>query len=124
MPLLFDAMVTQGRGGPEVFAELTSTAPARLYGLRQKGSIEEGMDADLVIWDSAKTVTYGANDLHDNVGYNPFEGYSVTGWPEQVILRGEMLVKDGRFLGEPGSGMWINRPELATKPRDYAVGGK
>ena len=124
LPLLFDAMVTQGRGGPEVFAELTSTAPARLYGLKQKGSIEEGMDADLVIWDSAKTVTYGANDLHDNVGYNPFEGYSVTGWPEQVILRGETLVKDGRFLGEPGRGIWINRPELATKPREYSVGGK
>ena len=44
------------------------------------------MDADIVIWDPDKKVTYGANDLNDNVGYNPWEGRTVTGWPERVIL--------------------------------------
>lgn len=117
LPLLFDAMVTRGRGGPEAFAELTSHAPARIYGLPQKGAIAEGMDADIVIWDPEKTVTYGADDLHDNVGYNPFEGHQVTGWPEQVILRGRTLVSQGAFLGTPGSGRWIKRPQLATQPR-------
>ena len=117
LPLLFDAMVTRGRGGPEAFAELTSHAPARIYGLPQKGAIAEGMDADIVIWDPEKTVTYGADDLHDNVGYNPFEGHQVTGWPEQVLLRGRTLVSQGAFLGTPGSGRWIKRPQLATQPR-------
>ncbi len=117
LPLLFHAMVTEGRGGPEAFAELTSHAAAKTYGLQQKGAIAEGMDADIVIWDPDKTVTYGANDLNDNVGYNPWDGYRVTGWPEHVFLRGKTLVKNGDFFGAPGSGMWIDRPELATQPK-------
>ena len=116
LPLMFDAMVSKGRGGPEGFAELTSQAPAQLYGLQSKGRIAEGMDADIVIWDPDKTVTYGENDLHDNVGYNPWKGFSVTGWPDQVILRGRTLVKDGEFFGAPGSGQRIGRPVLATQP--------
>lgn len=112
LPLMFDAMVTKGKGGPEAFAELTSHAPARLYGLRGKGGIVDGQDADLVIWNPETTVTYGADDLHDNVGYNPWEGHTVTGWPEHVLLRGETLVKDGVFLGNPGAGRWIDRPAL------------
>ena len=120
LPLLFNAMVTEGRGGPEAFARLTSYAPATLYGLKNKGAIAEGLDADIVIWDPEKTVTYEANDLHDNVGYNPWEGHRVTGWPEHVILRGTPLVENGNFLGQPGSGQWIDRPELATRPKGYA----
>ena len=115
LPMMFDAMVSQGRGGAEAFAELTSSAPARIYGLRKKGTIAPGMDADLVIWDPEKTVTFAADDLHDNVGYNPWEGVSVTGWPVHVLLRGETLVKGGEFYGEPGSGEWIDRPTLATR---------
>lgn len=116
LPLLFDAMVTQGKGGPLAFAEVTASAPARLYGLTKKGAIATGMDADLVIWNPSRQVTYGANDLHDNVGYNPWQGHTVTGWPEQVILRGQTLVQDGQFLGTPGCGQWIARPTLATRP--------
>lgn len=116
LPLMFDAMVSQGRGGPEGFARLIATEPARLFGLANKGAIAVGMDADLVIWNAARQVTYGACDLHDNVGYNPWQGRTVTGWPEQVILRGRTIVQDGRFLATPGSGRWIARPDLATRP--------
>jgi dihydropyrimidinase len=117
LPLMFDAMVSKGRGGPEAFVELTAQAPAQLYGLQRKGAIREGMDADIVIWDPDRQVTYAGNDLHDNVGYNPWEGHTITGWPEHVILRGQTLVKDGAFLGTPGSGAWIDRPKLATPPK-------
>jgi dihydropyrimidinase len=116
LPLLFDAMVARGRSGPEAFARLTSTNPAQVYGLPHKGELAEGMDADIVIWDQDKTVTYGSEDLHDNVGYNPWEGYSVTGWPVHVLLRGQTLMKEGAFLGKPRQGKWIDRPELATRP--------
>ncbi len=116
LPLLFDAMVSKGRGGVEAFARMTSTAPAAVYGLRNKGALADGMDADIVIWDAERQVTYGADDLHDNVGYNPWEGHVVTGWPEHVILRGQTLVEQGGFCGRPGQGCWIDRPELATKP--------
>ena len=116
LPLMFDAMVSQGEQGAQAFAQITSTAPAKLYGLQKKGALATGMDADIVIWDPDIQVTYGANDLSDNVGYNPWAGRTVKGWPEHVILRGKSLVKDGRFLGSAGIGNWIDRPELATKP--------
>jgi len=119
LPLMFDAMVSKGRGGPTAFAEVTATAPARLYGLLHKGAIAAGMDADLVIWNPGRQITYAADDLHDNVGYNPWQGHTVTGWPEQVILRGKTIVKDGQFLGRPGSGQWIGRPDLATRPNGH-----
>jgi dihydropyrimidinase len=116
LPLMFDAMVSKGRGGPETFARVTSTEPARLYGLPNKGAIAAGMDADVVIWNPDTSVTYGPDDLHDNVGYNPWEGRTVTGWPERVILRGQTIVQDGQFLGTPGAGRWIGRRELGTQP--------
>jgi len=116
LPLMFDAMVSQGRGGPEAFARLTATAPADIYGLPNKGRLEVGMDADITLWDPAKSVTYADNDLHDNVGYNPWVGRTVTGWPTDVWLRGSHIVQNGSLAASPGSGAWINRPTLATPP--------
>ena len=121
LPLMFDAMVSQGRQGARAFAQITATAPARLYGLQKKGALVAGMDADIVIWDPDRKVTYSNNDLSDNVGYNPWEGRTVTGWPEHVILRGNSLVKDGQFLGSVGAGNWIDRPELAIMPSDNSL---
>jgi dihydropyrimidinase len=119
LPLLFDAMVTKGKGGPEAFARLTATAPARLYGLKGKGEIAPGFDADLVLWDPARRVTYGADDLHDNAGYNPWEGHTVTGWPETVLLRGEVIADGGQCRATPGTGRRVPRPApgfAATHP--------
>ncbi len=116
LPLMFDAMVNQGRGGPEAFAGLTATAPAEIYGLPDKGALARGMDADITLWDPEKSVTYGANDLHDNVGYNPWEGRTVKGWPTDVWLRGARIVKNGIFDAKPGSGRKIDRPRLAVSP--------
>jgi len=92
----------------------------KLYGLTNKGSLTEGKDADIVIWDPEKSVTYGANDLHDNVGYNPWDGFSVTGWPVQVLLRGKTIMKNGAFHGTFGAGHWIDRPTLATQPTNIS----
>ena len=123
LPLLFDAMVTQGRGGPDAFAALTATRPARVHGLPDKGAIAKGLDADIVLWDPARQVTYGSDDLHDNVGYNPWAGYSVTGWPVHVLLRGETIMRDGQFLARPGQGRWIERPTVGVAPRNQAGAG-
>ena len=114
LPLIFDAMVSRGAEGAVAFAELTATAPARLYGLKGKGEISTGMDADIAIWDPKHKTTWGPDDLHDNVGYNPWDGYSVTGWPVKVLLRGNLLVDGGTFLGTPGSGRWIARPQAVS----------
>jgi len=109
LPLLFDAMVSRGLGGPEAFVRATATRPAQLYGLPGKGDIAPGMDADLVIWDAGRRVTYGADDLHDAVGYNPWAGTTVTGWPETVILRGHVVKEGDAYLGQPGAGRFLPR---------------
>jgi len=109
LPLLFDAMVSRGKAGPVAFAGLTATAPARLYGLAGKGEIAAGKDADLVLWDAARRMTYGADDLADNTGYNPWQGTTVTGWPAVTLRRGDVIAQDGRLLAGPGSGRWLAR---------------
>ncbi len=107
LPLMFNAMVTTGRLGLEKFVELTATAPARAFGLTCKGEIAEGFDADIAIWDPEAVYTYGDNDLHDNVGYNPFAGTTVKGMPVQVISQGVVVLRDGEMLGAPGRGRHI-----------------
>lgn len=107
LPLMFNAMVNERRMSVEHFVELTATAPARAFGLQNKGQIAPGYDADLALWDIRRAQTYGANDLHDNVGYNPFEGVEVLGMPVTVLSRGSVIVSDRRLQGVAGQGAWL-----------------
>lgn len=104
LPLMFDAMVSQGQLGAQKFVDLTATAPAALFGLDGKGRIEPGADADIVLWDPARRVTFGANDLHDATGYNPYAGRTVTGWPDTVLSRGDVVLARGQVTAAPGRG--------------------
>lgn len=116
LPLLFDAMVTRGRLGLDVFARLTATAPADLHGLPGKGRIAPGYDADIAIWDPDARHTYGADDLHDAVGYNPWDGHTVAGWPVTVLSRGEIVVGNGDYSGRPGAGRFLPRTAPGFAP--------
>lgn len=113
LPLLFDALVRDAAGA-QLFAEVTASAPARIYGLAGKGRLEEGADADLAVWDPGAVHRYGADDLHDNTGYNPWAGREIRGWPRQVLSRGEVLVGDGVFAAEPGRGRWLRRDSIGV----------
>ncbi|WP_268995507.1 dihydropyrimidinase [Microvirga roseola] len=105
LPLLFDAMVSKGRSCLEKFVELTATAPAKIYGLHpRKGTIAIGADADIAIWNPGREVTLSDDSLHDNVGYNPFAGRRLCGWPEIVLRRGEVIISEGGLQAAPGSG--------------------
>ncbi|QCO55418.1 dihydropyrimidinase [Pseudorhodobacter turbinis] len=114
LPLMFNAMVTEGRMGLEAFVALTATTPAKVFGLPGKGQLAEGFDADIAIWDPNLTRTYGANDLHDNVGYNPFEGTMVKGAPITIFSGGRIIVKDGVLDAEPGSGRLLQMSALRS----------
>jgi dihydropyrimidinase len=118
LPLLFDAAVTRGRLGLERFVEITSTAPARLYGLYpKKGALAVGSDADIAIWNTTKTVRLSSSMLHDRAGYTPYEGRVVKGWPETVLSRGRVAVREGTLQVTPGSGRFLPRPAGdAAKP--------
>jgi dihydropyrimidinase len=115
LPLLFDAMVSQGRSSVEKFVELTATAPAKIYGLHpRKGAIAVGADADIAIWNPDHETTLADDGLHDNVGYNPFAGRRLRGWPETVLRRGEVIVSNGALQAVPGSGRLQLRPCAAS----------
>ena len=108
MPLLFSEGVGKGRLTLNQFVALTATNHAHMYGLgHRKGSIAVGMDADLAVWDPDRRVVLSASMLHDHVGYTPYEGRSITGWPITVISRGRVVVDAGKLHAERGSGEFV-----------------
>jgi dihydropyrimidinase len=110
LPLLFSEGVGKDRLTLNQFVALTSTNHARIYGLDHcKGTIAGGQDADLALWDPERSTTIRAADIHDNVGYTPYEGRTITGWPVTVFSRGRAVVRDGQLLAERGSGKFVPR---------------
>jgi dihydropyrimidinase len=92
------------------FVEITSTTPARIFGMYpKKGEIAPGSDADLVIWDPNALYTISASTHHMRVDYSMFEGYQVAGNARTVLSRGEIIVDNGEFLGKPGRGNYLKR---------------
>ena len=112
MSTLFDGGVRKGRISLNRFVELTSTAPAKLFGMfPRKGTIAVGSDADIVLFDPDAQHTISAATQHGNTDFTLFEGYSVTGKIRKVMLRGEWLVDEGQWLGKPGGGRFVARGE-------------
>jgi len=110
LPLLFSEGVGKDRLTLNQFVALTATNHARIYGLDHcKGTIAIGQDADLALWDPERRSTITAAAIHDNVGYTPYEGRTIVGWPITVLSRGRTVVRDGQLLAEKGSGMFIAR---------------
>ena len=99
MSLVYDGGVRTGRISLNRFVELTSTSPAKIFGLfPRKGTIAPGSDADIVIFDPNRTITLSAKTLHMKVDYNPYEGRQVTGVTETVLSRGQGDHRRGRFV--------------------------
>ncbi|HZI66953.1 MAG TPA: dihydropyrimidinase [Thermoanaerobaculia bacterium] len=110
MSLVFDGGVRTGKISLNRFVELTSTSPARIFGLfPRKGTIAPGSDADLVVFDPNRKQTLSAKTLHMKVDYNPYEGREVTGVSETVLSRGKVIVENGKFVGKAGSGSFLKR---------------
>jgi len=108
LPLLFSEGVGQGRLDLNAFVALTATNHAKLYGLYpKKGTIAAGSDADIAIWDPDREVTITAAILHDNVGYTPYEGRHLRGWPVTVLSRGRIIVEDGKLAAARGNGTFL-----------------
>ena len=122
LPLLFSEGVGKKRISLQEFVALTATNHARMYGLKDKGRIEAGADADIAIWDPEKQVTLNAALMKDNVGYTPYEGMQVKGWPVSVLSRGRLAVHEEKLLVERGTGRFLARgvpaPVASAKLRD------
>lgn len=110
---LYDIGVMQGRLSLNRFVQLTSTTPAKLFGLfPKKGTIAVGSDADIVLFNPNATQTIHAEHLHSQCDYTLLEGRTLQGRVEKVFLRGELIVDGGAWHGREGMGRFIPRGEV------------
>ncbi|KQT71234.1 dihydropyrimidinase [Microbacterium sp. Leaf436] len=110
MDLIYQGVVT-GQITLERWVELTSTTPARMFGMYgKKGVIAPGADADVVVYDPAGHTSIGVGKTHHmNMDHSAWEGYEIDGHVDTVISRGKVVVDDGAYLGSPGDGRFVKR---------------
>jgi len=118
--------VNEGRISLNRMVELLSTNAAKLFGLYpRKGTIAPGADADIVIFDPEKEHTISAKTHHSKADYNLYEGTTVVGAPEIVMLRGTVLVENDELVAEPGIGQFVKRARFGEelKPKETDARG-
>ncbi len=117
LPLLWTTGVGSGRITPNQFVALTSTNPAKIFGLYpQKGALLPGADADLILWDVGRKIEYGLAYAQHRTDYNLYEGWELTGFPDKVYLRGHLIVDKKGWLGKAGMGRFVPRKPFREFP--------
>lgn len=109
LSFIYNAGVKSGKISLEKWVSVTSTRPARIFGLEKKGLLEPGYDADIVVFDPKINREISSENLHENVNWSPYEGLQVEGWPRTVISKGEVLISEGEYLGKTGNGEFVQR---------------
>ena len=112
MDLMYQGVVT-GKITLERWVELTSTTPARMFGLYgRKGVIQPGADGDVVVYDPNGHTSIGFGEgrtHHMNMDHSAWEGYEIDGHVDTVISRGKVVVDGGEYLGSKGDGRFLKR---------------
>ena len=108
MDLVYQGVVA-GHITEERWVEVCATAPARLFGIARKGSLEVGNDADIVIYDPNKKHVLSAANHHMNLDHSAYEGMEITGGVKTVMSRGEVIVENDAFVGRKGRGRYLRR---------------
>ena len=109
--LLWEGVVA-GKISLNRFVEITSTAPAKIFGMYgKKGTLAVGADADVVVWDPRRKKTLGKDTLHMRVDYSPFEGREVPASPSHVFSRGELIIQNDQWVAKQkqGRGQFLRR---------------
>jgi dihydropyrimidinase len=110
LPMIYSEGVRTGRISLERWVAVTSTNAAKLFGLYpRKGVIRVGSDADIVLFDPKLARTVERQMIRSRAGYSVFEGWEVHGWPLTTIRRGEIVFCEDEVIGQPGSGMYLQR---------------
>lgn len=108
--LMMSEGVNKNRISLDKFVEVLCTSPAKIFGLYpQKGIIQVGSDADIVIIDTKKELKIKAGNLHQNARWTPWEGKKVKGIPTHTIVRGKSIMKGREIYDEPGYGKFVSR---------------
>lgn len=100
VPILLDH-VSAGRLTLQRFIDLTSAGPARIYGTAGKGRIARGYDADLTIVDLKAKRTISNDWIASKSGWTVYDGQTVTGWPIQTVIRGQIVMREDEVVGAP-----------------------
>ncbi len=110
LPMLFSEGVRTGRLSLSRFVSLTSTNPARLFGLfPRKGTIAIGSDADIIVLDPQRRRVIDGAAMQSRAGYSAYDGWEVYGWPRFTVSRGDVVLEDGEVSASPGRGQWLRR---------------
>ena len=109
LSVVYATGVATGRITIERMVDLLATTPARRFGLPQKGAVETGRDADLVLFDPTARRTIRATDLHHTSDFTPYEGMEVSGAVRSVFVRGRAVIRDGHAVAERGFGRFVER---------------
>ena len=108
LPLVNTFALSSGSLSLSQVVNLLSTSPAKIFGLYpEKGSLEEGTDADIVLFDPDFSWTLSKDTIHSASGYTAYEGMSVTGKVVMTYLRGRLIMGDGIYLGLSGDGRYL-----------------
>ena len=113
LALVYSEGVARGRITVERMVELLSTTPAARFGLRSKGALEVGRDADIVVFDPSARRAIRAVDLNQTSDYTPYEGLELSGAVRDVIVRGAAVVRAGSFVGRRGFGQYLERGPIS-----------
>ena len=128
MSLIYHHGVNGGRIDVNRFVELTSTAPARIFGMfPRKGTIAIGSDADIVIFDPQREVTISSSDPqthHMNIDYSAYEGFRARGYTETVLSRGRVIIDKGEYVGSAGDGQYVKRGPYGGAFAPLAAAGR
>lgn len=120
LPVLFSEGVLKGRLSVNRLVAVTSTNAARIFGMYpRKGIIAPGSDADMVLVDPDREKTLSLKDSLIDVDWCPFEGMKARGLPILTMLRGKVIMEEGKFLGQKGTGQFIHRridPDVLRYP--------
>ena len=112
--ILWSYGVGSGKINANQFVKMTSTNPAKIFGLYpKKGTLLPGSDADIAIWNPNKEIDYGVAYSKQRTDYNLFEGWKLKGMIEKVFLRGKLIVNGQEWLGSRGMGKYLHRGDIS-----------
>lgn len=109
LTVFYDEAVNRRGYDPSFVVELLCANPADTFGMPQKGTLNPGTDADIVVFDPKEPYTITAEDNESIADYSIHGGREVTGRPMKTFVRGELVADDGAVVGDPGHGQFLER---------------
>ncbi len=116
LPVFHDVAINERGLSYPFLVRVMSTNPARTFGFDQKGTLDIGTDADLVVFDPNKEYTISASENASHADFSIYEGRTVTGAVDKTFVRGTLVVDEGEIVTEPGHGQFVHREPVDWKP--------